>query len=173
MQTKKSKLLSKVKNALMIGVCLTVMVSCSKQLASQNFEKEVPKQTLQYMSESNKKKLLDQISNDTLFIDYINALIEFEKYHRALLVKSKSYDPAKFRRLPKATAEIEIVNKLQSSGFEDSARLIEKIKSVNQKWIYISMRFPDFTKSFTDEEKKIFFRKNIDYILDKSNENQL
>lgn len=129
----------------------------------------MPKATLKTMSSSNKVSLLSTIAQDSDFINYIDAVVEYEAFHRSLLQTSKNYDPVKFNNAPKATSESEIVAKLQAAGVENPTQLIDKMKSVTEKWIYVSKKYPDFTRSFTDEEKKVFFRKHIDNALDRKN----
>ena len=100
-----------------------------------------------------------------MFKDYLKSIIAIEEFHRQSLAKSSNYDFNKYKTLPKPANEKEFIYGLKSVGFDNPEEFITLTKRANEKLQDVYKKYPMFSKSFTNEEKKAFFRKNIDLIL--------
>ena len=126
----------------------------------------ISKSSASKLTLDQKDDLLVAMAKEPMFKDYLKSIIAIEEFHRQSLAKSNNYDFNKYKTLPKATSEKEFIHGLKSVGFNDPEEFVLLTKKASKKLQEVYKKYPMFSKSFTNEEKKAFFRKNIDLILD-------
>lgn len=152
---------------IMCGLALA-LASCNKDVVTATSpEKSSKAIEFQVIQGNQKATLLSQMSSDKLFIDYIKTIMDVEKYHQQLLENSPNFDIKKQKELPKAKSEKELVERMKTVGYINPETLIEKFKNTRSKLIEVYKKYPEFAKSFTDEEKKEFYKKTINQIQEK------
>ena len=157
------------KNVLLLIGSVLFFGACTKELTrstESNLVAPTPKLTA--LAPQEKEQLLSSIAADPKFTDYLKSLIALQNYYQEQLTKNKNFDFAKSKQLPKPNTEAEWISGLKSVGFVDPETYLAKNKEAMAKWTEISNRYPLFTSSFTDTEKKAFFRKHVDLLMGKN-----
>lgn len=149
---------------LFLGACtkeLTNPLDSSSRLEHSKVESSA-------LTINQKEDLLAAMANDPLFKDYLKSIIAIEKFHSQTLLRSTAYNFKKYKEAQKPTNEKEFVAGLRNAGFNDPEEFLRLTKGANEILRAVYKKHPLFSKSFTNDEKKAFFRKNIDLILDEN-----
>jgi hypothetical protein len=157
------------KTYLLLLIPGVLAISCQKGITNENsLPSSISDSSTHFtvVTGDQKTQMLSSMSVDSLFLDYMKTLIEVQKYYAELLLMSPNYDFKKKLSETKVTTEQELISRLKSAGMENPESLLAKINVAKQKLVIVYNKYPAFTRSLNELEKKVFYKSIIDKLLD-------
>lgn len=145
------------KHYLLLIPIIAVTVSCNKEAVTKEKLSVQSFSTAKPLYGKERATMISSISKDQLFQDYLASLVDIQNTYTAQLNKIKNFDAEKLKA-EKPKNENEYISSYKNAGFSDPELLVKKYKQAKDKLAKLYEKYPNFSNSMSDEEKKAFFK---------------
>ncbi|MCY1524528.1 hypothetical protein D9M68_594670 [compost metagenome] len=146
------------KNYLLLGAFIALIIACNKEVMTKNDIVVESFVNAKKLSGKERTNMTNSISADPMFRDYLLTLVEIQKIHDDQFSKIKNYDAEKMKSAEKPKNEKEFIAQSKSAGFENPELILAKYKEATGKLAALYRKYPNFSNSLNEEEKKAFFK---------------